>query len=274
MKQYLLLILISFFTINISAQHCIPDETYRDSAAGVYPRPYHPVNSPDGGITESACINAGYEFVLTFKIPPFIQIPPFPVEFQIDSIVIEETGAVGGLPVGLTYACNPPDCVFVPEDTLACMVIRGTATNVNSPGVYPLSISTIVYHSAGNLDVDFPNTIIPGMDGAYDLTLEAEGSPDCFIVGTNDYLSKNISVFNSPNPFGSTTIIEISSKVDESLEFRVFDMLGNLVHIRKVEIFEGTTHVEFDGTRLPNGIYTYTLSNKTNVIAKKMVISR
>jgi hypothetical protein len=272
MKQLLLLIVISFFTINLTAQACIPNEIYRDSAVGVYPKPYHAVNNPDGGITESACINAPYEFVLTFVIPEsFLYQGSF--EVQIDSIVIAEQGAVGGLPIGMTYACNPGDCVFIPEDTIACMVIIGTATNANTPGDYELTISTIIYGSLGQLDLDFPNPFIPGADGQFILELLAEGSPNCF-VGTNDYLTKNISVHNSPNPFGSTTNIEVVSKVEETLQFRVFDMLGNLVHDQKVAIYQGSNNIEFDGTRLSNGIYTYTLSNKTAVLSQKMVISR
>lgn len=272
MKQLLLLFVISLITIELTAQACVPNEIYRDSAVGVYPKPYDEITNPDGGITESACINAPYEFVFTFKIPATININGF--DLQLDSITIAENGAVGGLPIGMDYACNPGDCVFAPIDTLACMVIGGTATSANSPGIYPLTITTKIYTSLGSFDITFPTTIIPGADGEYNLVLEAEGTPTCFVVGTNDYLTKNISIYNSPNPFGSTTNIEISSKVEETLQFRVFDMLGNLVHDQKVAIFQGTNYVEFDGTSLSNGIYTYTFSNKNAVIAQKMVISR
>jgi hypothetical protein len=250
----------------------MPNELYRDSAVGVYPAPYDPDTNPEGGITDTACIGSGYEFILTFKIPATININGF--DLNLDSIVIAQNGAVGGLPIGLDYGCNPSSCVFTPEDTLACMAIRGTATAANTPGVYPLTITTKIFTSLGDFDVTFPTTIIPGADGTYDLVLAENGNPNCTIAGTNDYLTKNISVYNSPNPFGNTTNIEVNSKVDETLEFRVFDMLGNLVHYRKVEIFQGTNNFEFDGAALSNGIYTYTLSNKTAVLSKKMVISR
>ena len=272
MKQLLLLCIISFFTIELTAQACFPNELYRDSAVGVYPAPYDPVTNPEGGITDTACIGSGYEFVFTFKIPATININGF--DLALESIEIAQEGAVGGLPVGLDYGCNPGSCVFTPEDTLACMVIRGIATAANTPGVYPLTITTKIFTSLGDFDVTFPTTIIPGADGTYDLILAEAGNPNCTIAGTNDYLTKNISVYNSPNPFGNTTNIEVNSKVDETLEFRVFDMLGNLVHYRKVEIIQGSNNFEFDGAALSNGIYTYTLSNKTAVLSKKMVISR
>ncbi len=272
MKQLLLLCFISFFTLELAAQFCVPNELYRDSAVGVYPAPYDPVTNPEGGITESACIGYGYEFVFTFKIPETININGF--DLALNSIEIAQSGAVGGLPIGLDYRCNPSNCVFTPEDTLACMVIRGTATDDNAPGVYPLTITTKIFTSLGDFDVTFPTTIIPGADGTYDLVLEEAGNPNCTIAGADDYLTKNISFLNSPNPFGSTTNIAINSKVNETLQFRVFDLLGNLVHYREVEIYQGDNNFEFDGTALSNGIYTYSLSNKTAVLSKKMVLSR
>lgn len=273
MKQLLLFISISFFTIELAAQVCWASELYRDSAVGVYPAPYDPDTNPEGGITESACINSPYYYRLTFVIPETVNINGF--DLSLDSIVVATEGAVGGLPIGLDYGCNPASCVFKPIDTLACMVIEGTPTIANAPGVYPLTITTKIWTGLGNFDVTFPTTIIPGGDGTYDLVLEDENSSNCLIgVGTNDYLTKNISVFNSPNPFGSTTNIAVDSKVDETLQFRVFDLLGNLVHHREVEIFQGTNNIEFDGTALATGIYNYTLSTKTAIISKKMVISR
>ena len=273
MKQLLLLIAISFFTIELAAQHCLPDELYRDSSVGVYPKPYHPDTNPEGGITESACIGSGYEFVFTFVIPEVINLNGWDV--QLDSIVIAEDGAVGGLPEGLKYRCNPSNCVFAPSDTIACMVIKGTATDANTPGVYPLTITTKIYSSLGEIPVTFPSPAIPGADGEYNLTLLANGDPNCTIASTNDYLTKNIRVVNSPNPFGSVTNIEVNSNIDETLQFRVFDMLGNLVHQREVEVFQGVTNnIEFDGTALSVGIYNYTLATKNAIISNKMVISR
>jgi len=280
MKQLLLLITISLFTIELSAQHCQPDELYRDSAVGVYPKPYHPVDNPEGGITESACIGSGYEFVLTFVIPETVNINGWDV--QLNSIEIDTfvpapnySSAIGMLPSGMNYECNPGNCIFTPEDTIACMVIMGTPDETNAPGVYNLTIATKLYTSLGEFNITFPSSAIPGADGEYNLTLDAAGTGDCTIASTHDYLTSNINVFNSPNPFGSTTNIEVNSKIDETLQFRVYDMLGNMVHERKVEVFQGVTNnIEFDGTALSNGIYTYTLSTKNAIISNKMVISR
>ena len=182
MKQVLLLTLISFFSFQLLAQPCVPDELYRDSAVGVYPAP-DPMGMdlPDQGITESACIDAGYEFVLTFKIPPTINFNG--TDIPLDSIVIEEEGAVMGLPAGMDYGCNPENCVFSTEvDSLACLVINGTANDTNTPGVYALSIQTKIWSNGFSFDMPFPNSTIPGADGEYNLVLEEAGNMDCFIT--------------------------------------------------------------------------------------------
>lgn len=266
MKQVLLFCLFSIFSLPLFSQ-CVPNELYRDSAIGVYPPPLSD-SRPDGGITEDACINSGYEFILTFKVPDNLS------GISLDSIVIEPDGAVNGLPIGLGYDCNPSNCVFTPDDTLACLVILGTATDANALGDYDLTIETKIYTSLGSQDLTFPNSTIPGADGEYTLTLLAENDPNCFIVGTDDYITKNIRVTNSPNPFSTITNIEIYSNIDERLDFQVFDLLGNVVHRSVVEVLEGSNNVEFDGTHLANGIYTFSLSNGLGAISRKIVVSR
>ncbi len=266
MKQALLLCLFSILSIPAFSQ-CTPDETYRDSAIGVYPPPMSDDN-PDAGITESACINSGYEFVLTFKVPDNLS------GISLDSIVIQPEGAVNNLPIGLDYDCNPPNCLFTPDDTLACLVILGTATSENTPGEYDLTIDTKIYTSLGSQDITFPTPIIPGADGNYILTLHEEGNPDCFVTSTNDYITRNIRVTNSPNPFSTITNIQVYSQVDETLDFRVFDLLGNIVHQDVIDVFQGENNFEFDGTHLANGIYTFSMSNNLGAISRKIVVSR
>lgn len=266
MKQALLFCLFSILSIPVFSQ-CTPNELYRDSAIGVYPPPFSDDN-PDGGITESACINSGYEFILTFKVPDNLS------GISLDSIVIAPEGAVNGLPEGFDYDCNPTSCVFTPDDTLACLVILGTATDMNMPGDYELTIDTKIYTSLGSQDLTFPNSVLPGANGEYTLTLLEEGNPDCFIVSTDDYITKNIRITNSPNPFSTTTNIEVYSNIEERLDFRVFDLLGNVVHQSVVEVLQGSNNFEYDGTHLANGIYTFSLSNSLGSISRKIVVSR
>lgn len=273
MKQFLLLFLFGFLVIQVNAQSCMPDELYRDSVIGVYPPPASTEN-PDAGITTSACINAPYEFVFTFKIPAELEISG--VILLLDSIVVATEGAVGGLPEGFGYGCNPGSCVFTPEDTLACLSISGIATNPADVGDHMLTITTKIYTNNplfNGTEVTFPNDLIPGASGEYILTVEDEGSTTC-TVGTEDYLTENIRISNAPNPFGNTTNIIVNSKVDEQLELTVYDMLGQVLHRRSIRVFQGENNYEFDGSSLENGIYTYSLTSAKGAVTRSMVISR
>lgn len=265
MKQTLLFCLFSILSLPLFSQ-CVPDELYRDSSFGVYPRPLS-MDNPDAGIQDSACINGAYEFTLTLKVPGVF------MGFALDSIVIAEEGAVQNLPIGMDYSCNPPNCVFTPMDTLGCLLIEGTATDANPLGDYDLKIETTIF-SIISQTLLLPDDALPGLGGNYFLTVLEENSPNCFIVGTDDYISKNIRVSNNPNPFSTTTNIEVYSGINEQLQLRVFDMLGNVVHQKQVEVFEGANYFEFDGAHLATGMYTFSLSNKLGAITRKMVISR
>ena len=60
----------------------------------------------------------------------------------LDRVELETSGAVLGLPTGLTYGCNPPSCVF-PKDTEGCVNLYGTPTG--DVGDYPLEIVATAY---------------------------------------------------------------------------------------------------------------------------------
>ncbi|MGB5026097.1 MAG: hypothetical protein WBO44_12155, partial [Saprospiraceae bacterium] len=77
MKHFYLIILNFFIVCSVQSQNCLPDSIYRDSSAGVYPKPVSPTN-PNGGITKKACINKPYEFVFTVVVPDTVLVPAFP----------------------------------------------------------------------------------------------------------------------------------------------------------------------------------------------------
>ena len=58
------------------------------------------------------------------------------------------------------------------------------------------------------------------------------------------------------------------------LIFRVFDLVGNEVHREVISINEGLNNHEFDGSRLANGIYMYTLEKDGALVSDKMIINR
>ncbi len=272
------LLLLSFFIIiglnltNAQWGFCEPDLIYQDSSFGVYPPPLS-ANNPDGGITEKACVNSDFFFVLTVKIPDMIATTVLNIE--VDSIIIETQGAILNLPAGMTYAMNPEGGIFTPEDTLACITLFGTPTIA---GTYDLKIVMTVYSQdlaifGGSQTFELPSNLIPGAEGNYFLEVLPNGDPSCF-VDTDDLLAESFSIRNLPNPFSDFTNIEIVAEYSDQLTFRVFDLIGNEIHREVIAVNEGINNHEFDGSRLANGIYMYTVEKDGALVSEKMIIQK
>ncbi len=78
---------------------------------------------------------------------------------------------------------------------------------------------------------------------------------------------------NFPNPFNPTTQIRFEVPVSGFVSLKIFDVLGRevatLVNERKSP---GTYEVQFDGSKLPSGIYFYRLEAGSFVETKKLVL--
>lgn len=274
MKQLLPFTFLFFFAFSSQAQMCNPDLTIPDSIF-VSPSPYDSTDMT-GGIADTACTDIYYETVFTFRVPDMVEVSGFPV--RIDSIVLppNEPNSVQGLPVGMQFNCNPPNCVFSPtKDSIGCALVYGTATDVNTPGDYPLTINAKLYSSLGSaLDLPFPNSLIPGADGQYILNLQGPGFANCTTISTDEAFQADFSLRANPNPFAYYTNIEIESRVNGALQLAVFNVLGDIVHQQNIQLFEGTNNIEFDGSLLATGLYVYALTDGKNVITRKFMIQR
>ncbi|MFK8008929.1 MAG: T9SS type A sorting domain-containing protein [Saprospiraceae bacterium] len=277
MKKLLLLSLFSFFLMNSTnaqSDGCVPNVQYQDSTFGVYPAPYNEDTNPNGGIQDTACVNTPYYFTWTIKIPETITIAGFTA--TIDSIIVAEAGAIINLPSGMEYSFTPSSGVFVPADSLACITIFGSPEAV---GVSDLKIEMTIYSDdlvlIGNPQtVTLPDPLFPQADGNYFFHVKAEGDANCFVDSADDLLAETFSIRNVPNPFSDFTYIEIVADRSDDLIFRVFDLVGNEIHREVISVYEGTNNHEFDGGRLANGIYMYTIEKDGALVSEKMIINR
>jgi len=80
---------------------------------------------------------------------------------------------------------------------------------------------------------------------------------------------------NYPNPFNPTTVIKYQLKEPAYVSLRVYDVLGKevaeLVNERKSA---GYYSVNFDGSKLPSGLYIYRLQANNYVESKKMLLTK
>lgn len=119
-----------------------------------------------------------------------------------------------------------------------------------------------------NLDADFNNEIyLQGQNGLLQvsgLELEFRSEIESHFAGFN---SKNI-----PNPFTNSTTIKFELPADEQVEFKVFDLSGNLItHIDKA-YKKGANEIHFNNEQGISGILIYTLMTKTLFESKKMIV--
>lgn len=264
MKKFFTLLLVNVFFLTAGfAQLCMPNPDFMDADAGVYPPPYDEVVTPDGGITESACINQPYEFVFTVVVSETITIGG--ASLPLDSIVLI---SVDGLPEGMTWDSNPEDGTY-PAGSQGCARISGTASSSNALGDYSLLITVDAYIFGVPNQLTFPNDLIA--PGEYTLTLLEENSADC-LVGTENVLQQNVAVNASPNPTSGFTSININSLINTDLELTITDMTGRVVRSEAITANAGQQSIDIDVNAFATGMYLYSLSNEMGVITKKLIV--
>lgn len=277
MKKILLFIFAIGLANTLIQAQCTPDPTLKDSAAGVYPRPYDPVRFPNGGIKPTACIGKPYKYVLTAKIPDSLTITQFgfPIQVKIDTVKLDRksTNTVKGLPKGMTYDCNPPNCVF-PAKSMGCIYLYGTPTTANVAGNYDLSLEvTAIIQSplGGQLSqkVD-ASTLAPGK---YTLKLEPNNSTTCFVSSAKDKNENIVEISSAPNPTNGITKISFNTLATDVFDFIVTDIAGKIVYKETRQVSEGINTMDFDASILDSGLYIYSLGNEKGRVSNRLVVN-
>jgi len=201
-----------------------------------------------------------YNQVLQVRVPvdTVASVGGFPVTVPITSITLT---SFTGLPPGLTYTCNPTNCVF-PGGSNGCVSINGIPT---TSGAYsPVAILTTSYVVFG-----FPSSRVDTVD-YYVITINPSS------VGLNQHAasSKFSLTQNIPNPFNDFSVINYSVPSKANVNFKVFNIIGKEVFHQMIGAEPGFNEYSFDGRDLSPGIYMYTMTFNNETISKRMVISR
>jgi hypothetical protein len=265
MKKGILLILAIFTLSFANAQTCERDSSLLATGKLVAPAPFNPTTNPVIG-TKPACINEQYFQPVTLNVQETFTLSGFTA--PLDSITMLATGAITGLPVGVSYVCDPPSCHFK-KLTLGCILIKGTPTAANAPGNFELGISLKAYSPIlpAAIDLNFPGQIAPS--DKFIIVVKPTG--ECS-VSAKDLNGKIASVKNTPNPFNGSTEIQIESLTSGDFTFQVFDILGKRVYNDNIRMIEGSNQFTFDAGDLANGSYFYSISNPEGKVSRMMVV--
>lgn len=79
---------------------------------------------------------------------------------------------------------------------------------------------------------------------------------------------------NSPNPFSDFTAIEYMCPVLGFVEFKIVNLIGKEVFHKVLEAEAGRNILRFECDDFVPGVYIYSLSNGSQTITRRMVISK
>lgn len=246
-KAYFLAVFIFAGMATAYAQPCTPDPSYQDSTYGAWPDTIE--NFP------LAEIGVYYSTVLDFKVPTDAgDIDPLFAGNDINWFKVTD---VPGLPPGLSYQCDVPSCQW-PGGTQGCALIDGTPTQL---GIFEITIEVTaeVEIFAGTIEVPYT------FEG-YRINVTAVGIDP---VKGNQFMVQQ----NNPNPFVWKTDILFYSPGKSTVEFEVYNLLGEKVHQRSILAKNGANTIEFIADKLPHGVYMYSISNGERAFTKRMIIA-
>ncbi len=263
MKKILPLLFVVVFTVGAQAQACMRDSSLLMTGKLLSPAWWDSITMEYN--LADACITHPYNQSVTINVPNnFNGIP-------LNNVTVATTGAVLNLPVGLTYSCDPPNCVFN-AGTLGCIRLYGIPTMANmAPDTFDLHIKVRINTAFGAFDLEFPNQL-PGNnnDPHYYLALK---DTQC-LVGASDLNSTLGFVKSAPNPFSGWATITVESIMPGDFQFEVFNLVGQRVHARTIRLDAGINEFSFDGSALPNGSYFYSIGNQNGKATRRMVVAR
>lgn len=257
-KIILFLSALVVFQTTIAYSQCEPDAQYTDLDAGIYP-----IDSADTSTSSlpTGQENQAYETVLTAVLPDMVMLELNPGEFfpaNLDSITISD---ITGLPPGMNYECSPSDCLFL-DQSMGCILLSGTPTEA---GTYFLTIHSRLYAFPISPEITFPGELV---SGEYKIIIDEDvaiDEPIKDVIG----LGQNV-----PNPFYDMTEITVDTKQSGEFDFKVYNILGKLLHDEQVVFSTGKNVVQFDGKQLQSGMYFYSIGQGNEVVTRRMVVHR
>ncbi len=242
---------------------CTPDTTVLQTINVIHPSPYRDT-VPGSGIQQSACIGEPFALPFTILVPNVFVFGG--VSLPLISAQLPVTGAVSGLPDGLSYTCNPPNCVML-ANAPGCIQISGTPSAKNDTGAYELTIKFTISTGIGPLAAEFPGSLFPG---DYILRLNAPGQ--CENTTSIKLPEAQWQVTTSPNPFTEQTSISFRNEQAKAAVIHIFNNGGVKVREFNTALSNGTNLITLKRDGLPAGLYYVTISAGPNRHAQRILI--
>ncbi len=265
MKKNFTLFAFTLWAITQSfGQICTPDSTVIGADFPVQPLPLT-ADNPDGGIQDTACIGEFFDFTFSAFVGDTLDLGAIPL--VLDSIRMAPTGAIVGLPMGLEYSCNPPSCVFIPNE-LGCIYVSGMVDQSVSAGTFPLELTVTAFANTGlALPVTLPNPLL--FPGEYNLEVG-----NCSPSSTDDVLSELVQTSMVPNPVQDRANLNVNSQVTSTTTIEIMNLTGSVIFTEKVNLNKGTNTIDINTSNFKSGLFVYVLSNQFGAVSGKFVVAK
>ncbi len=148
--------------------------------------------------------------------------------------------------------------------------IRYTIPLNQEEKAYSISFTDFVDANGETVEITNIKTIVFSVIGDYTNFKSFSFSIDALSFSARGVLSsekfdhqENTEILNYPNPFTSSTTIVLPN-TSESVQIQVFDLLGRVVDIQKINTNNFSNKVNYNAPKLNKGIYKYRLLDDNN----------
>ncbi len=256
MKKLLLLftVALTFVYSNSFAQSCTP--TLPPDGIHSHIVPDTIVNLPH------ATVGQPYSTDMQFRVGTDTAVTtPISCNLNITDFTLT---SITGMPAGFTYTTNPSNGVF-PGGSSGCLHAVGTAPTPDMVGTYPLLVNVTAHLTCNG----FPITQQPVFSG-YKIVIDADGT-----VGISTNAAEKFEVGqNIPNPSSDVTRISFTSPLAEKMDLNIYNSLGQVVFKKSIDAERGSNEEFISTASFADGIYIYTLRNSSNILTKRMVVTK
>jgi len=251
MKKTLLTLSLAIATIFASAQ-CTPDSQF--SAPGIYP------DSATG--LSPTYVGQAYNEVITIITPldTTVMYNGIPLAVTIQTI---ELTSVTGLPASFTYDCATSNCVFIGGST-SCAVLSSANPLSSEIGSHQIIMSTTTTVDAG---IGVPITQDDVIDYYYIDIVDNTTS----VVNQFDNTTFNLKDVY-PNPVNNTAKIQYISGLITTVEFNIYNLLGEEVESRVISSSRGVNTININTSAYSEGMYLYSINNGSEILTKRMIV--
>jgi Secretion system C-terminal sorting domain len=228
--------------------------------------------------TFTVYVPVNVEFLLPSQTPGN---PPTKVTATLDAVTID---SISGIPAGFTLVKGSDT---IQAGDIGCFTLSGTMPMTNDImyhfGVYITPYGNLTGQMATFIQLAGGSPALPDAlalaGGALPPVANYKvkvGNPVITpTVGIHDFsLNGAFNVNqNIPNPFDGSTTINFNAAGNGNIDFTVTDVLGRQVYDTNINATLGANTFVFT-TDLANGTYFFSLSDGTNTVTKKMVVTK